>query len=133
MKKLRFLIADDETLTAKVLKNQVSKYGDCDQASNGREALEAFRLAFDGGRPYDMIFLDIMMPEMDGQSTLKAIREIEASQRHGRKTLCKIYMVTASHEPHDVLEAYKNQCDGFLTKPLMKQRIDDAVQELNVN
>jgi hypothetical protein len=45
--------------------------------SNGREAVDAFRGAHDGGRNYDLICMDIMMPEMDGQAALKQIRALE--------------------------------------------------------
>ena len=46
-------------------------------AVDGKEAIDAFRMAIEEARPYSLICLDIMMPEMDGHEVLKEIRRIE--------------------------------------------------------
>jgi two-component system, chemotaxis family, chemotaxis protein CheY len=50
----------------KLLINQLFSLGEVDMAANGKEAVMAVELAFDEHQPYDLIFLDIMMPENDG-------------------------------------------------------------------
>lgn len=74
---MRILIAEDDLASRKVLYKFLSNYGECDITIDGMEALEAFMLAWDEGKPYDLICLDIMMPELDGVKTLKTIRDIE--------------------------------------------------------
>ena len=74
---MKTLIVEDEFTSRRLLQKILAAYGECDIAIHGKEALEAFRLARDEREPYDLICLDIMMPEMDGQETLKMIRKTE--------------------------------------------------------
>ncbi|GAF79962.1 unnamed protein product [marine sediment metagenome] len=65
-REMRGLIVDDEFVSRKKAQRIMSQYGECDIATNGTETLEAFRLAHDEGRPYDLITMDILIPDMDG-------------------------------------------------------------------
>ena len=75
--KIKVLIVDDDFITRRILKSIFTPYGDCDIAINGEEAIQAFRLAREEKKPYDLICLDIMMPEIDGHEALMKIREME--------------------------------------------------------
>ena len=74
---MRVLVIDDDESNRKLLKSMVAKMGECDTASNGKEALSAFKKAWEDWQPYDLVFLDILMPEMDGCQVLNKIRELE--------------------------------------------------------
>ena len=54
----------------------ITTLGECDLVNNGSEAIKAFIKAIDKGENYDLITLDIVMPEMDGHEVLKRIRKI---------------------------------------------------------
>ena len=54
-----------------------SQYGECDMTIDGIETVEAFVMAYDLGKPYDLICLDIMMPKIDGLKALKAIKSLD--------------------------------------------------------
>ena len=86
--------------------------------SNGREAVDAFRVAHDGGRNYDLICMDIMMPEMDGQAALKQIRALEEAAGVLPHAGVKIIMTTAVSDTKAVFASYQGLCDGYLFKPL---------------
>lgn len=131
-KQLRILVADDDIMIGVLLKDQAMEYGTTDLATNGRDALKAFRLAHEEGKPYDIVFLDLLMPGMDGQSTLEAMRTFESAHHPDRNTDCTIIMITASREPNDILEAYKNKCNGFLTKPVSWNTILDLLQHVRI-
>ena len=60
---MRVLVIDDDESNRKLLKSMVAKMGECDTASNGKDALSAFKKAWEDWRPYDLVFLDILMPE----------------------------------------------------------------------
>ena len=77
---LRILIVDDDLMGRRLLQRFLSPYGDCDTAADGKEALLVFRAAAEKGEPYDLICLDIVMPEMDGRTALKEMRAWEEEQ-----------------------------------------------------
>ena len=67
---MRALIVEDEFLGRKVLKGFLTPLFESDSVVNGREAVEAVELSLKEGRPYDLILMDIMMPELDGVEAL---------------------------------------------------------------
>ena len=71
---MRVLIVEDDFVSRKILHNILLDYGECDIAADGKEAVEAFKLALDDNTPYDLICMDIMMPRMNGQEALLQIQ-----------------------------------------------------------
>ena len=74
---MKILIIEDDFASRKILASILSSYGKCDLAVDGIEGLKAVSQAYRNNEPYDFICLDIMMPKLDGQETLKIIREME--------------------------------------------------------
>ena len=74
---MRTLIVEDDFTSRLLLQTFLSRYGECHIAVNGKEAVAAFRAARESGQWYDLICMDIMMPEMDGQTAVKEIRALE--------------------------------------------------------
>ena len=70
---MRILLAEDNFVTRKLMVAILSQYGECDVAVDGMEAVDAFLMALEDGKPYDLICLDIMMPVMDGFQALVGI------------------------------------------------------------
>ncbi|VAX24224.1 hypothetical protein MNBD_NITROSPINAE01-34 [hydrothermal vent metagenome] len=128
--KLRFLMADDDIISRVVMQKALAPHGSCDTASNGREAVEAFRLSLKGNKPYDVVLLDIMMPEMDGNDALVAIRELESSVGGSFNSRAKIVMVTSKDEFKSVLNSFNHGCDSYLMKPVTKERVDQLLADL---
>ena len=77
---MKTLIVEDDFTSRLLMQAILSPYGECHIAVNGREAIQAFRLARAQGHPYDLVCLDIMMPEMDGHAVLKALRAAEEAE-----------------------------------------------------
>lgn len=71
---MRVLVAEDDIVSRKFLCKFLSRYGECDQAVDGMEAIDAYIAAVKDQKPYDLICLDIMMPKVDGIKALKTIR-----------------------------------------------------------
>jgi len=107
---MRILIVDDELKIREVVK-EYAKVNDylCDEASNGKEALQMIEK-----ENYDCIILDIMMPELDGFSTLKHIRE---------KSDVPIIMLSARQEEYDKLFSFDNGVDDYVTKPFSPKEL----------
>lgn len=127
---MRILIVEDDFASRVVMQKFLSPYGQCDVVVNGREAVQAFTLALEEGVPYDLICLDIMMPEMNGQEALKVIRRLESENGINKKTQVKIVMMTALDTPKDVIEAYyKGDCTSYLVKPILRKKLLDLLQD----
>jgi two-component system, chemotaxis family, chemotaxis protein CheY len=113
---------DDDFTSRLLLQTFLSRYGECHIAVNGREAVAAFRCALEDRQEYDLICMDIMMPEMDGQTAIRAIREYEANAGIFSKGV-RIIMTTALGEIKDVSGAFQGLCDGYLLKPISTAKL----------
>ena len=108
----------------------LSPYGESHIAVNGREAIEEFEQAIKDKNPYDLICLDIMMPEIDGFQALKEIRKIEEQNRIFGPDAVKIIMTTSVDNPKNIMEAFNAQCEAYLIKPIDRTKIIEHMQKL---
>ncbi len=129
---MKTLIVEDDFTSRLLLIKLLTPYGAAHPAVNGREAVEVVRRAMEDGEPYDLICLDIMMPEMDGQTALKRIRAIEAEKGISAGTAAKIIMTTALNDMINVAGAYKSMCDGYLVKPIAKTKLLEELRKLGL-
>jgi len=74
---MKVLIVEDEYTNRLLLQTFLSQYSECHVAVNGREAVDAFLSAIEEGQAYDLICMDVLMPDMDGHQAVKAIRTYE--------------------------------------------------------
>ncbi|MBU0475863.1 MAG: response regulator [Bacteroidetes bacterium] len=129
---MKILIVEDHLVNRFVIEKMLKDYGECDSVVNGKEAVLAFSMAFEEGKPYDIIFLDIMMPEMDGREALKIIRNIEKEENVHASKEVKIVMVTALDTPEEVIDAYYHGgCTNYLVKPINRKKLDAMMKDLN--
>lgn len=129
---MKTLIVEDDFTSRMILQEILKHYGSTHIAVNGKEAVAAVRAALDEEQPYDLICLDIMMPEMDGQQALRLIREQEEAMGILSNRGAKIIMTTALDDARNVMSAFNNLCDGYLTKPIRKSTLIDKLQQLEV-
>ena len=114
----RFLAVDDDAASRLVLKIFLSRYGDCDVAMNGREALAAFRSAAEQGRRYDLICMDIMMPEMDGREAVRQVRALEEADRISSANGAKIVVMTGVDDMRQIIGCFEDFGDAYIIKPV---------------
>jgi two-component system, chemotaxis family, chemotaxis protein CheY len=119
---MKTLIVEDDFTSRLFLQTILSRYGECHIAVNGKEAVEACRSAGEGGQRYDLICMDIMMPEMDGLTAMRAIREQEAAAGIFTKG-AKIIMTTALGDIKDVSAAFQELCDSYIMKPINARKL----------
>lgn len=129
---MKILIVEDEFVSRALLQRMVSTFGESDIAVDGKEACDAFRSAVQQENPYDLVCLDIMMPEMNGQEVLKEIREIENANEIQGSDRTKVIMTTALNDSKNVMEAFREQCDGYLVKPIDNNRLASLLAELEL-
>jgi len=116
--RLRILLAEDDFASRLLLQTFLSRYGECHVAVNGREAVDAFRMALERGERYDLICMDIMMPEMNGREAVRHVRELEETFGILSTSGAKIIMTTAVDEVKEVIRCFKELCDAYLVKPI---------------
>ncbi|OGG99219.1 MAG: hypothetical protein A2600_06025 [Candidatus Lambdaproteobacteria bacterium RIFOXYD1_FULL_56_27] len=126
----RFLIADDMEVNRGLMLHFVKAYGDCEFAVNGKEVVEHFLAAKAEGRPLDLILLDIMMPEMDGQEALTQIRTLEAQAGLSLKEEVKVVMVTAMGDWDNALAGFKKGAVEYLVKPIQANRVAKVMESM---
>lgn len=130
---MKCLIAEDHLLSRRILKELLSSQFDCDVAVNGQEAIDSFRLAHESKRPYDVIFLDIMMPEVDGLEALQCIRAMERSMEIPHNLAVKVIMTTALDDPHTVIRSFNEcQADAYIVKPLSRHKLVKELRALKL-
>ena len=129
---MKMLIVEDDFTSRMLLQEILKYYGTSHIAVNGKEAVEAVRIALEIGEPYDLICLDIMMPEMDGQEALSMIRQMEASGCITSINRSKIIMTTTLADKETVINAAQRQCDSFITKPMHKAKLLEELRKMKL-
>jgi two-component system, chemotaxis family, chemotaxis protein CheY len=125
---MKSLVVEDDFVGRLVLQEMLSAYGTVHIAVNGPEALEAFRRAAATTAPYDLICLDIMMPDMDGHQVLEEIRAFEAVRGIGGSAATKVFMTSALSDGENVFKAFRQQCEAYLVKPIDRQKLIAQLQ-----
>lgn len=127
---MRFLIVEDDFVSRRMLQLFLASHGECDVAVNGKEALGAIAMAQAEQRPYALICLDVMMPELNGMEVLKEIRAQEKRAGIPQQQEVKVIMTTALDSPRDVVGAYyQGGCSGYLVKPVSRSALDSLLGE----
>jgi PAS domain S-box-containing protein len=128
---LSVLVAEDNDINALLMRSLLTKLGhQVVITTNGGEALESWLAAKSAGAPYDLVLMDIQMPELDGIETTKRIRVSEAAQG-GRRT--PILALTANTLVEDRYACFEAGMDGFLVKPLDREKLTEALSGLGAS
>ena len=132
---MRMLIVEDDFASRKLLVTILAPFGQCDVAVDGAEAVAAFRTALDKNEGYNLICLDIMLPKMDGQQVLTAIRGLEAERgialgEQGRSV--SIVMTTALDDSKSLFQSVTSGCEAYIPKPITKDRLLRTLREIGV-
>ena len=121
----RILVVEDNELNMEIICTILENYGiETEQAVNGKEAVRRMEESVSGY--YDMIFMDIMMPEMDGLEATRTIRNLDRED-------CKkipIYAMSANAFDEDVKRSLASGMNGHLSKPVNLQVLEKTLWEV---
>jgi len=129
---MKILVVEDDFTSRLLLQKLLMPYGDVHIAINGREALAAYQMAREEGAPYDLICLDIVIPEMDGQAVLKEIRRLEETAGIRRGEGVKVIMTTVVQDPLTIMSAFTHQCEAYLVKPIDQAKLVETLTRLGI-
>ncbi len=128
---MRILVVEDDPTSIKIMSKMLQSFGDVDLVADGATAVKLFESSL-SGRLYDVVFLDIMLPEMDGQEVLKSIRLKEEKRGILGSDGVKVIMTTALDDSRNIMQAFRSQCEGYLVKPISRDKIVEQFRKLNL-
>ena len=116
----RILVAEDNPVNQRVASHMLNKLGyRCDIASNGKEAVEMLAQL-----PYDLVLMDCQMPEVDGYTATRRIRQHEEQGGHHTP----IIAMTANAMREDRARCLDAGMDGFIPKPIALEELETALE-----
>ncbi|HAH59684.1 MAG: response regulator [Lentimicrobium sp.] len=120
--KKKILLAEDNAINQKVALLLLQKYNQTIHiADNGLMAVEKFK-----SQDYDLVLMDLHMPELDGFEATMQIREIEQAEQREKKV--KIFAMTASSIHDESERCYAVGMDGYISKPFSPAEVIAALQ-----
>jgi two-component system chemotaxis response regulator CheY len=130
---MKILIVDDSKSVRFLMEEMLSGYGKCDTAENGLLAVEAFESAIESGEPYDIVFLDIEMPEMNGQEAPLKMREIEEDKDIMELDETAIIMATSLSDSKNITDAiHGGEATSYMVKPVTREKINEKLGSLGL-
>jgi two-component system chemotaxis response regulator CheY len=128
---MKILVVEDDFGSRRMMQKLLEPYGDVDVVVDGEEAVAAFRLAWEESAPYQIVFMDIMMPKMDGHEALKRVREFERGMGVIPANEAKVIMTSVLEDPKNVIEAYYGgSATSYLIKPIDREKLEDELERL---
>lgn len=111
------LVVDDNLTVREFMKSKLAAFNfNVDYAENGEQAI-----GFTGQKHYTCIFLDVIMPGIDGYQVCKLIK----ANRSAQKTA--VVMLTSKDSPFDKIRGSMSGCDAYLTKPVDEEKLLETI------
>jgi len=130
---MKALIVDDDFYSRNMIHEILRPVAQCDIAVNGEEAIEAFRRGINGGESYDLICLDLLMPELDGQQALREIRAIEKEFDVAPQDEAKVIVTTMLDDEKETHDAFfLGGATSYLVKPIDEEKLMNEVKSLGL-
>jgi len=125
---MKILIVEDNPINYRMLQSLLAAYGEVEVAVNGKTGLAAFELAYQKNDPIDLIFLDIIMPEMDGHELLRMVRKYEHDRGiKTEKDQVAVVMSTSQERTESVITSFELGAHHYFLKPYGKEELEDLM------
>jgi two-component system chemotaxis response regulator CheY len=117
---MKVLIIEDDPTARLMLKSMLDKFGEVTESRTGGEGMQSFYSALSANSPYDLVCLDIGLPEMDGLDLLRFIRNVEG-EKHGKRSV--VIVISARNDSEAVENMLGLGADGYLVKPINRAQL----------
>jgi two-component system, chemotaxis family, chemotaxis protein CheY len=124
---MRTLSIDDDFVALAKMVTLLGPLGQCDAATCSRQAMELFAMALNRGRPYELVTIDINLPDING---IALLGRLQAEERRRNAPHSAKLMITAESTASNVLASLTGECDGFLVKPVRRAVLMDKLAKL---
>ena len=130
---MRVLIVDDDFYSRSFLEYILHPYATCDVAENGEEAVMVFQQALKENKPYDLICMDLRMPEIDGSTAMREIRDVEKDLGIEKDKRAKIVITSVLEDAEDTHNAmFLGDATAFLQKPIEEKALLAELKRLGL-
>ncbi|MDO9630386.1 MAG: response regulator, partial [Humidesulfovibrio sp.] len=130
---LRILIVEDEPVNREFLKLALRQQGQCQAVASGEDAVAAFGDALEIGQPFDVIFLDIMLPGMNGLQALEQLRALEGRHEIPQDRQVPVIITTGLDDDQTASRAFiQGQALSYMTKPFRPGQICEELAKLGL-
>jgi len=129
---LRILVLEDDASTCRLMQIFLDQIGECRIVSGGRTALDSFQSALDQGKPFDLLLLDIMVPEINGIDVLKKVRTIERSRGIHDRNRAKVIITSSLSDARNMEQARSAESDGYLVKPVNRAKLFSTIRTMGL-
>ena len=130
---MKVLIVDDEELIGALFKEYLDGYAECEVVYDGKQAIKSFKQAHKSGSPFDLICMDIMMPQLSGRETLQVIRDLESDMGLEGLDKVKVIMISAKRDTETIMGSFFDEkCDAYLRKPIDQAELIRTIDEIDV-
>lgn len=129
---LRILVLEDDASTCRLMQIFLDQIGECRIVSGGRTALDSFQSALDQGKPFDLLLLDIMVPEINGIDVLKKVRMIERSRGIHDRNRAKVIITSSLSDARNMEQARSAESDGYLVKPVNRAKLFSTIRTMGL-
>lgn len=129
---MKSLVIDDQVTARMLLKCLLEDMGQVVEGPTAAAGIGAYRAALRGDRPFDLVCIDIGLPDLSGLEVVKEIRCTEAAQGLMPGDGAKVIVITASEDPAHADAAEQARVDAFLRKPLSYDGLKRALVEARV-
>jgi len=124
---MKVLIVEDDVTSNALIANIISPEAECVQAYNGLEAFTCYSESLQAGAPFDLMYLDLMMPQMGGKELLSKIRDFEQQNEVTPDRALKVVVLTAVGDEETELELNFLGCIEYLVKPITVQKVKNSL------
>lgn len=126
---MRFLIVDDDESIHLYLQVILGPHGECVTARSGEEGVERFAAAQVEGAPFDVVFMGILLPGMDGHRAAGAMREVGAG-KDGEPGSFRLVMITCLVDDTNISRTFTDAGgELYITKPLDRESVSRQLRE----
>mgnify|MGYP006291017311 FL=1 len=129
---MQTLIVEDDFASRFFIQKVLSAYGEVHVAVNGKEAVHAFQMGLENETPYDLICMDLKMPEMDGHEAIQQIKALEREAGIPYANEVKTIILSAFSDIKNVATGFSHGADAYLVKPLDRNKLLEEIKKLGL-
>jgi two-component system chemotaxis response regulator CheY len=130
---LRILIVEDEPVNREFLLMSLRGFGECHAVITGEDAVRAHKNALAVDRPFDVVFLDILLPGMNGLQALEKLRAVEDRHEIPPERRVPVIVTTGLDDDRTASRAFiQGQALSYMTKPFRTGQISEELRKLRL-